>query len=326
MPLSIAVIGCGWISHSSHGPAYLEYAHTHPAALLLAACCDNQLERALDFRDRFGFLRAYSDPFQMLERERPDIVCLNVPPDRLSELGCAVLRRGHALLSEKPPGLSVAEVDRLIAAARESGALHMVAFNRRFMPLAVELKARLAAGPTPEHLVIQMARIGRTDANFATTAVHAIDLARFLAGSDFQELRFQYQELPELGSGVANFTLDGRFASGVTAQLSFQPISGTNIERSAVYARGHAFFLEANNGPDAPGRLRHYLQGQLVADLDAAQFCGRSDDCFLNGFYQEDAAFFDAVQAGVQPVHTFQSCRQSIEIMACLTERRASYP
>lgn len=323
MPLSIVVIGCGGISNSSHGPAYLEYAQTHPGTLL-AACCDHHLERAADFRERFGFLRTYRDPLEMLERERPDAVCLNVPPKMLSELGCEVLRRGHALLSEKPPGLTVGEIDRLIVAARENGTLHQVAFNRRFMPLAAELKARLAGEPV-QHLNIQMARVGRTDANFATTAVHAIDAARFFAASDFQELRFQYQEQAELGSGVANFILDGCFASGATAQLSFQPISGTNIERSAIYTRDQVFFLDANTGPDAPGRLRHFRQGQLVADLDAVQFCGRSDDYFINGFYQEDAAFFDAVQAGVQPVHSFQSCRQSVEIMACLSERRASY-
>ena len=324
MPLSIVVIGCGGISNGSHGPAYQEYARIHPG-LFLVACCDRHIERAESFRDQFGFQRAYGDPWEMLEREKPGAVCLNVLPDVLSELGCEVMRRGFALLSEKPPGLSVDEIDRLIAAARQSGLPHQVAFNRRFMPLAVELKSRLA-GQTVQHLNIQMARVARNDANFATTAVHAIDAARFFAGSDFQEVRFQYQEQPELGEGVANFTLDARFASGATAQLSFQPYSGTSIERSAIYTRDQAFFLDANTGPDAPGRLRHYVQGELIADLDAVQFCGRGEDYYLNGFYQEDAAFFDAVQAGIQPAPSFQTCRQSIEIMSCISQRRAAYP
>lgn len=324
MTLSIVVIGCGGISTGSHGPAYREYALTHPGTFL-AACCDHHAERAEIFRDSFGFLRAYRDPWEMLEREKPDAVCLNVPPEVLSEMGCEVMRRGHALFSEKPPGLSLDEIDRLIEAARQSGVLHQVAFNRRFMPLAVELKARLGS-ETVQHINIQMVRVGRTDANFATTAVHAIDAARYFAASDFEQVRFQYQEQPDLGSGVANFTLDGRFANGATVQLSFQPYSGTNIERSTIYTRDQVFFLAANNGPDAPGRLIHYRQGVCLADLDAVQFCGRSDDYFLNGFYQEDAAFFDAVQAGVRPAHDFKSCRQSVEIMACISERRASYP
>ena len=58
------------------------------------------------------------------------------------------------LLLEKPPGETVAEVDRLIAAAERGGRTvpHQVAFNRRFAPLVRELRAadrggRRAAAP-----------------------------------------------------------------------------------------------------------------------------------------------------------------------------------
>ena len=324
MTLSIAVIGCGWVSNARHGPAYQEYAASHPSARL-SACCDLDAQRAEDFRDQFGFARAYRDPFTLLEHERPDVICLNVPPEVTCALGGEILRRGIPLLSEKPPGLNRAEIDRLISAADRGGAPHQVAFNRRYMPLATELRARLADSPV-EHVAIQMARVDRRDDNFATTAIHSIDTARFLAGSDFAHLRIHYQELPWLGPQVANFTLDGIFENGTTAQLSFQPCSGADLERSQVYARDQVFLWDVNTGLDVPGRLRHFRAGQLAADLDAIQFCGRSESYFLNGFYQEDAAFFDALSAGRPPLNSFRACRQSVEIMESLSTRAQNYP
>jgi hypothetical protein len=69
--------------------------------------------------------------------------------------------RGLPTLLEKPPGLDVAEIDRLSAAATRTGAPHLVAFNRRFVPLVRELARRLAALGGPEavhHLRYEMAR------------------------------------------------------------------------------------------------------------------------------------------------------------------------
>jgi myo-inositol 2-dehydrogenase/D-chiro-inositol 1-dehydrogenase len=164
------------------------------------------------------------------------------------------------------------------------------------------------------------------DVNFATTAIHLIDAARFLAGSDYAQFNIHYQELPGLGPGVANYLLNGRFASGATVHLAITPVAGLNIERTIVYALDHTFLLQANNGPDAPGHLWHYSQGQLVTDLNAERFTGRSERYFLDGFYPEDAAFFDAIRAGRRPDPDFYSCHQSVEIMECLSQRRTGYP
>jgi len=324
MTFKIAVIGCGWVSTACHGPAYKEYAQSHPD-VILAACCDVDPQQAEYFRTQFGFQHAYTNYAEMLEQERPQAVALNVPPQLISTMGCDILRRGYPLLCEKPPGLSLDELDHLIDTVRSGSAIHQVAFNRRFMPLIAALKEMLT-GQTIFHVEVQLTRVQRTDANFATTAIHAIDTARFLADSDYTQVNITYQELPVFGPGVANYLVNCRFDNGATAHLTISPVTGVNIERYTVYALDHTFLLHANNGPDAPGRLWHYQKGQLVSDIDASQLAGRREDYFLNGFFQEDAAFFDAVRAGRQPLHDFQSCRQSIEVMQCIIERITRYP
>ena len=142
MTFKIAVIGCGWVSMDCHGPAYTRYAAAHPG-VELTACCDLDGQKAAAFGDRYGFMHTYTHYQEMLQAAQPDAVCLNVPPAAMGSMGCRILEQGYPLLCEKPPGTSLEEVDRLIAAAHQSRVIHQVAFNRRGMPLVMELKEQL---------------------------------------------------------------------------------------------------------------------------------------------------------------------------------------
>ena len=323
MPFKIALIGCGWVSTSCHAPSYQEYAASHPG-VVLSACCDTDPRRAADFRERFGFQHDYTNYLDMLDAEHPQVVCLNVPPPLIAAMGVEIMRRGYPLMSEKPPGLNVADLDRLIAAADSSRVIHQVAFNRRYMPLVTELKGRLAS-QTIHHIEGRMTRIHRTDPMFATTAVHLIDAARHIVGCDYHQVALSYQELPEEGPGVANYRLEGRFTNGTSLHFSIFPLAGTDVEQFTLYALDRTFMLDAFNSPQTPGRLRVFEKGHLDLDLDVYQLSQRREAYYINGFYHEVAAFFDAVQAGTYLPHDFRSCRQSIEIMQCLLDRKTLF-
>lgn len=323
MLFKITVIGCGWVSQACHGPAYRLYARRR-APVELTACCDSDTARAQDFRSQFGFARAYTDYREMLNAEKPSVVCLNVPEKLACAMGVTILEHGYPLLAEKPPGVSVAEVDRLAAAARANDAPNMVAFNRRYMPLMVELKQRLARHEL-HHIHYTLARIGRRGGDFAATGIHAIDAVRFLAGADYTNIRFSYQELPAQGPSVANTRLDCTFANGLTASIELNPVSGANIERAVVQGQDVTFLLYSNNGFDAPGSLKQYDKGSLVLDLNGGEFSQSTEDYILSGFYAEDAAFFDALRSGAPVKDDIRSARQSVEIMQCLHARAAEY-
>ncbi len=323
MPFKIAVIGCGWVSMDCHGPAYTRYAQTHPN-VELTACCDLDPQKAEAFRQRFGFIRAYAGYQELLDTEKPDAVCLNVPPEATCSTGCAVLEQGYPLLCEKPPGIFTAEVDRLIAAAERSGALNQVAFNRRFMPLVAQLKSQLSAGPA-QAIEIVMARYRRLEADFSTTAVHAVDLPRFLLDCDYQDIHLHYSTQLVSDQPVTNFPVRGTLESGAAVNVSIYPATGMNIERLSVYCAGRAYLLACSNGLDTPGWLCIYQDNRLVKEMDGAQLSGSEESYILNGFYAEDAAFFEAVQTGKQPHEDLRSARQSVEIMQALRERRGRY-
>jgi len=189
------------------------------------------------------------------------------------------------------------------------------------MPLVVELKKQLAAQPV-QALEIVMARHRRLEPDFTTTAVHVVDLARFLLDRDYGEVRFRYPTHEVSGQTVTNYLLEGVLVSGVTVRLSVYPATGMNVERATGYCADQAFSLACSNGLDAPGWLRRYQENQLVSEISGAQLAGSDESFLLNGFYAEDAAFFDAVQAGGQPRDDLVSARQSVAIMQAMREHQ----
>ncbi|MCK4284004.1 MAG: Gfo/Idh/MocA family oxidoreductase, partial [Candidatus Brocadiae bacterium] len=330
MGFRICTIGCGGIATGRHGPSYAAYAAERPDTEL-AACCDLDEAKAEAFQRKFGFARRYTDLVEMLNTERPDAVCLVAPVPVTCELSCRILEMGYPLLMEKPPGKTIEETDRMMAAAEAAGAPSQVAFNRRHAPLVRELK-RLMSETLPDgriqHIRYEMVRVNRREKDFSTTAIHGIDAARFLAGSDYETVRFHYQELPDVGPGVCNAYMDCTFESGATGHLSFCPVAGATIEGAVIHALDNTFLLRLPmyRGLDASGRLRHVRKGKVESDVTAADV-SEGDEAFrLDGFYGENASFFDDIRAGRRPAGDLRNARQSVVIAQCMRERRSEYP
>lgn len=325
MSFRICVVGCGRFSTRCHGPSYSRYAAVHPE-VQLAACCDLDEMKALQFRERFGFARHYRDLDEMLKMERPDAVCLLVPPHLSVELGCHIMSLRYPLMLEKPPGRTVQEVDLLIATANSYNIPNQVAFNRRFTPLFVKLKNLIQSqldDRTVRHIHYAMTRFGRTDADFSLTAIHGIDTARWLAQDDFTEVRFHYQTMPHFGETVANIFMDGTFGSGITVHLSFLPVSGAVFERATIHADDHTWFLSAPmwEGFDGAGSLQHVERGMLKLDVHGEE----STEFIRMGFDAENTSFFDDIREGRHPVDDLKSARQSVQIAEYMRERKSKY-
>jgi len=330
MSFRIAVIGCGNLSSRYHGRACARYAATHPDTLL-AACCDLDGDKAVRYRLQFGFAAAYTDIETMLHAEKPDAVCLIVNEHHTCAVACEVLALGYPLLMEKPPGMTTAETDRMIAVAAQSGAPTQVAFNRRYIPLvrkAKEIIAGMEFAGGMQHVNYDFIRVRRTDDDFSTTAIHGIDTLRWLTGSDFAEIEFTYHDLPALGATTANIFMRCAMRSGVTANLNFLPVSGMTAERATIHALDNLLYLEIPswNGLDGQGRIRQVRGNEIMLDAGGNDLFGEQQEFEMAGFYGENAAFFDDIHAGARPVGDLVHARQSVEVMQCLRERRREYP
>ena len=329
MSFKICVVCCGGIAFHQHGHGYKRYAALH-ADTDLAACCDIDEKKARDFQVQFGFRKYYTDFKLMFKEEKPDAVCLNAPEELTASLAAEILRMGYPLILEKPPGLNPAETNSILAAANEGKVLHQVAFNRHFMPVVKTLVRDLRENFKPgdiQYIGCDFFRCNRKDADFYTTAIHGIDTVRYIAGVDYKELSFLYQEMPDAARGSANFYIHGTVSSGACVQLRFCPMTGARFERITVNLRGSTYMALLPHGDsiDSPGRLFHYQEDKLVKEITSEEIDGSRERFMTNGFYQEDAAFFDTVKAGRQLDENLQYALQSVEIADCLQRRAEKY-
>jgi len=318
--MKICTIGCGGHSSDVHGPAQQKYAALHPSALL-AACCDRDADRAEAYRKHFGFERCYSDADEMLAKEKPDALFVIVPTQATCSVAVPILRRGIPVMIEKPPGCTVAELESLITAAEEGGGPHQVGFNRRHMPglrQAMEILDRTMPPEAVFQINYEMIRCDRRDVDFSTTAIHAIDTARFLARSPFRHAKLNYRDFEKLGPTVAAIEAEVECASGTRIILNIQPVAGSNHERIALYAHKKTLAIEFPvqhaQGPRCD--LDYWENGSLASQAPAAE----TGDLF--GFYNETRAFLDAIRDAQCPHPTLAECRQPVALMEAVRNRQ----
>ena len=122
-PCKIAVIGTG-----GRAQAHLSTIPRLHDVYTLCAVCDLDPARAEEVGGRFGVL-GYTDVIEMLERERPDVALIAVPPDGHHILTVRCAERGVHVLCETPIATTLPCADVMTAAAREHGIQLEIAEN-----------------------------------------------------------------------------------------------------------------------------------------------------------------------------------------------------
>lgn len=118
-------MGCGTI-----GPSHLAaYAGTQRAELVGVA--DVVEERAAALAERFGPTRSYASAEHLLREHRPDIVSVATPPGTHAELAEEILAAGCSVLLEKPPCLTLSQLDHLLRQEASSDGQIYVVFQHR---------------------------------------------------------------------------------------------------------------------------------------------------------------------------------------------------
>lgn len=115
--------------------------------------------RAQALADKHGFNFCTSDAAQVLDDARTDMVLVLTRHDSHAMFAAQALAAGKHVFVEKPLALEHAGLDGVRAAQQASGKLVMVGFNRRYAPLALQLKAGFA-GRTQPMAVSYVANVG----------------------------------------------------------------------------------------------------------------------------------------------------------------------
>jgi len=133
-PKSLAIVGCGIISH-----AHAQAAANHPQRLRLAGCADVVREKASAFAEQYGIPAVYSDFREMIREERPDVVALATWPVLHEEQVLACCELGvPAILCEKSLAMNAASARKMASAAESAGTLLLEGFMWRHHPRTLE--------------------------------------------------------------------------------------------------------------------------------------------------------------------------------------------
>ena len=133
-PMTACVIGCGAI------------AEAHLAILNRQDCvkvrgvCDSNPEAARRTAEKFMLLRSYTDPEEMLIKEKPQVVHIVTPPQSHAALTELAAKHGCHVLVEMPMAVNAAEARLMAAAARDRGVTLCVDHNLLYEPVMVQAR------------------------------------------------------------------------------------------------------------------------------------------------------------------------------------------
>jgi predicted dehydrogenase len=137
--LRFGVVGLGARSRIA------QYAHRPGAGSRVVAVCDPAPAQRAATLEKLPDATAYADHHEMLDLKL-DGVFLTTPDDLHEEPAVDFLAAGVAVFVEKPLAITTAGCDRVLEAARRTGARLYVGHNMRHMPVVLTMRELIASG------------------------------------------------------------------------------------------------------------------------------------------------------------------------------------
>lgn len=248
---------------------------------------------------KYGFESASTDVEGVLRMSQADAVVVATRHDTHAQFVQRALAAGKHVFVEKPLAITHAEVDAIENAYLQAGGrepkMLMIGFNRRFAPLAVQMKALLGAVPGPKSFIVTVSA-GASPAGHWTVqstgggrvigeACHFIDLLRFLTGSPIAGCVARRAE-----------AADGRSADpSVSMILSF---SDGSIGTIHYLTNGHSTFPKERIEAFAGGRVLQLDNFRRLRGFGWPGFASQRSWRQNKGQYACAAAFVKAIHAG----------------------------
>jgi len=250
----VGVIGAGRIGtlHAQH------LAHRIPQARLLAVS-DVIPEAAARCATRFAVPHMSIDYREILDNDDIEAVVICSSTDTHAQMIEEAAEAGKHVFCEKPIALDLAQIDLALAAARRAGVKLQIGFNRRFDPSFKRVREVVAEGGigTPHILRITsrdpapppISYVRVSGGMFLDMTIHDFDMARYLIGSEVEEVYATgaVRVDPAIGEAgdIDTAVITLRFANGVlgTIDNSRQAVYGYD-QRVEVFGSGGVVVAE----------------------------------------------------------------------------------
>jgi predicted dehydrogenase len=296
--IRVAVIGAGHL-----GQHHARILAAMPDADLVAVV-DTKPDRAADIATKYA-TAALTDHSSLVGRV--DAVTIATPTISHLEIALPFIDAGAAVLVEKPMTASMAEADRLVAAAEARGTLLAIGHTERFNP-AVAAAVPLVSSPR----FIEIHRLGTfpersldIDVIF-DLMIHDLDILLAVVGTEVTAVEAIGVNVLTPRVDIANARL--RFASGCIANVTASRISRDRVRKARFFQ--HDSYVSIDY---AAQELEVYRLVPQNGGRPAIQG-GRVDVASDEPLRRELADFVDAVRNRRQPAVTGRDGRAALAL------------
>jgi len=328
--LRVAIIGCGWVAGTQMTTGYSHLRDLFEVAI----ACDSDRDRATAFAAEHKIGTAAFDYDAVLADPSIDVVSLCTPPSLHHPMTIAALKTGKHVICEKPLTSSLALVDDIIDAERQSSARVMPIFQYRFAPGVQRIKRVLDSGLAgkayiasvetawkrgPEYYQVPWRGKFATELGgvLLTQAIHIHDLLLFLRGpaaevKAFKTTRVNAIEVEDCAVAALRMA-DGSLCS-LTATLGSQrPVTRIRLCFENLTIERQSYDTDAPRPGDEPWSIVP-KDSTVAAQLEAIV----PPDTPLTGFAAQFAAFHAALDSGGAFPVTLLDARRSLELVTAL--------
>jgi predicted dehydrogenase len=323
--MNYAIVGCGLIGKKRLAGL--------PVSSKLVVACDTNLARAEELAKISQTARAISDFKIAVADPQVDAVIVATINSELAKISAAAIRAGKHVIVEKPAGISVKEIDELIALEKKHGVCVRVGFNHRYHPAFQKAREIFASGVMGELMFIRAryghgGRIGydkewRADPKLSgggeliDQGIHLIDLAGWFLG-EFKKVdghaATYFWKMPV----DDNAFLSLRTAKNQTAWLHVSCTEWKNLFSFEIYGRHTKLHIEGLGGSYGVEKLFHYqMKPEMgIPDTKVYEFPGADDSWKI-----EMTKFEDDVQSKRTPDAGLAEARAALQIVETIYEK-----
>jgi predicted dehydrogenase len=284
--MNYAIIGCGLIGKKRLAGL--------PSGSKLAVACDTNTSRAEELVKAPKSGRVVTDFKQAVTDPHVQAVIVATVNSALAEVSAAAIRAGKHVLVEKPAGISVQQINDLIALAQKHNVRVRVGFNHRYHPAFIKAREIFESGVMGELMFIRAryghgGRVGydqewRADPKLSgggeliDQGIHLIDLASWFLGT-FTKVEGHtatyFWNMPVDDNAFLNL----QTAKGQTAWLHASCTEWKNLFSFEIYGRNAKLHIEGLGGSYGVEKLFHYqMKPEMgIPDTKVYEFPGPDD-------------------------------------------------
>ncbi|RKX80176.1 MAG: inositol 2-dehydrogenase [Spirochaetes bacterium] len=285
--INVGIIGAGRI-----GQLHAENLTNRIRGVRVAAITDINIEAARKCASRLEIPQADSDYRRVMDNPDVDAVIICSSTDTHAGFIEEAAETGKHIFCEKPIALDLPEIDRALTAVKKAGVKLQVGFNRRFDPNFSRIRELIAEGRIGEPHILRITSrdpapppieyVKVSGGLFLDMTIHDFDMARFLIGSEVDEVSAIGGVMIDQEIGKA-----GDIDTAITNLMFENGVMGTiDNSRKAVYGYdqrvevfGSAGMLTAEN--ETPNRVALSTGEAVIQDLPLYFFLERYQESYI---------------------------------------------